>query len=242
MKPASPDTMARLQKDILLQYARPKIKGQELDIELGAINHAFPFGRFPIGAVHEFCCTGEEGGAANSGFIAGLMASLMKEGGIAVWISSSGKIFPPALTAFGIDPGRVVFITLSKESDRIWAMEEALKCAGIAAVVGEIAEMSFTNSRRLQLAVEQSRVTGFLIRQDVRNLTATACFTRWKIHAIPSEPGGNLPGIGFPRWKVELQRVRNGKPGCWQLEWSAGRFRSIPGESSSNTEQQKKAV
>lgn len=40
-------------------------------------------------------------------------------------------------------------------------MEEALKCGGLAAVVGEVQDISFTASRRLQLAVEQSGVTGF---------------------------------------------------------------------------------
>jgi len=34
-------------------------------------------------------------------------------------------------------------------------MEEALKCAGLAAVIGEVREMDFKQSRRLQLAVEQ---------------------------------------------------------------------------------------
>ena len=41
----------------------------------------------------------------------------------------------------------------------MWAIEEALKCDGLAAVIGEMKELSFTNSRRLQLAVEKSHVT-----------------------------------------------------------------------------------
>jgi protein ImuA len=34
-----------------------------------------------------------------------------------------------------------------------------------------------------------------------------------------------LPGVGFPKWNVELLKVRNGKPGSWQVEWAAGKFR-----------------
>ena len=37
----------------------------------------------------------------------------------------------------------------------LWVIEEALKCEGLAAVIGEIKELSFTQSRRLQLAVEK---------------------------------------------------------------------------------------
>jgi len=36
-----------------------------------------------------------------------------------------------------------------------------------------------------------------------------------------------MPGVGFPRWNVELLKVRNGKPGTWQVEFSAGRFRHL---------------
>jgi hypothetical protein len=43
-------------------------------------------------------------------------------------------------------------------------------------------------------------------------------------------PEEGLPGIGFPRWQVDLQRVRNGTPGSWQLEWAGGQF--VPGEES----------
>jgi len=41
-------------------------------------------------------------------------------------------------------------------------MEEALKCESLSAVIAETPEISFTVSRRLQLAVEQNRVTSFI--------------------------------------------------------------------------------
>jgi protein ImuA len=106
-------------------------------------------------------------------------------------------------------------------------MEEALKCDGLSAVIGEVPELSFTASRRLQLAVEKSQVTGFLIRRSVRHLNTTACVTRWKITSLPSESEDDLPGIGYPRWNVELLKVRNGKPGSWQIEWVEGKFRPL---------------
>jgi len=42
---------------------------------------------------------------------------------------------------------------------------------------------------------------------------------------LPGEPVDGLPGLGFPRWQVELLKVRNGQPGSWVVEWSDGRFK-----------------
>jgi protein ImuA len=222
------DIIAQLQREILpLQGFKPAINNAAVDTGLGSIKFSFPGATFPLGAVHEFICPASETLSAASGFIAGILSSLMHHGGASIWISPSQTIFPPSLKSFGIEPDKIVFINLQKEKDRLWALEEALKCDGIAAVVGEIQELSFTVSRRLQLAVEQSLVTGFIIRNNPRNLNTTACITRWKITPLSSMLTDDMPGVGFPCWNVALLKVRNGKPGSWQMEWSAGRFRQL---------------
>ena len=216
--------ISELQKKILpLQGYKHAVQTTAFDAGLGPVKCAFPNASFPIGAVHEFFCSGLEDAAATSGFIAGILSSLLRSNGASLWISSARLIFPPSLQLFGIDPDKIIFVDTLKEKEKLWVMEEALKCEGLSAVIGEIQDISFTSSRRLQLAVEQSRVTGFLIRQNPKNLTTT-CVTRWKIKPLASLPTDGLPGVGFPRWKVELLKVRNGKPGAWQLEWQEGRF------------------
>ena len=222
------DIIAQLQRDILpLQGFKPVINNAGFDTGLGSIKFAFPGTVFPLGSMHEFICSGSAPVSASCGVIAGILSSLMQHGGASVWISPVQTIFPPSLKNFGIEPDKIIFINLQKEKDRLWAMEEALKCEGIAAVVGEMKELSFTVSRRLQLAVEQSGVTGFIIRNNPPGLNTTACITRWKITPLSSMLPDDMPGIGFPRWNVTLLKVRNGKPGNWQLEWSGGRFRHI---------------
>jgi len=222
------DLIARLKMDILpLEGLRAVHTGDNPYPGLGALNRAFPLGKFPLGAVHEFVCEGVETSAATTGFISGMLGSLMNKGGAAVWIGSGRTLFPPALKMFGIDPERIVFVDLQKEKDILWAMEEALKCRGLSAVICEMPELSFTVSRRFQLAVEQSLVTGFILRTNPRNLNTNACVSRWNIKSLPSETDEDLPGLGFPRWKVNLLKIRNGKPGTWHLEWAAGCFRFI---------------
>jgi len=239
MEPSKAYIIAQLQKDILpLQGYKPAAGNIGFDGGLGFIKNAFPNASFPLGAIHEFFCSGAEDISASGGFIAGILSAIMQKGGVSIWISSSQNIFPPALKLFGIEPDKIIFINVPKEKEILWVMEEALRCEGIAAVIAETPELSFTASRRLQLAVEQSRVTGFIIRRNPKNL-ATACVTRWKITPLPAAAEDDLPGVGFPRWNAELLKVRNGIPGNWQLEW-AGRFRHVSKLALIDREQQRK--
>jgi protein ImuA len=231
MTPKRADTIAGLQTDILRLQGFKTANNKAVDLGLGPITKAFPNATFPLGAVHEFLSAKTEDTAATSGFISGLLASLMGSNGTSLWISSSRKLFPPALKNFGIDPDRFIFIDVQKEKDILWVMDEALKCGALTAVVGEMKEISFTASRRLQLAVEQSQVTGFVLHSNPHHaqrqgskLNPTACVSRWKITPLPSEQVDDLPGIGFPKWRVELLRIRNGKSGVWDMEWRNGEF------------------
>jgi protein ImuA len=221
------DIIAGLQSDILRMQGFKPATSSPLDLGLGIIAQSFPNRAFPLGAIHEFLIEKVEDSASSIGFTAGLLGNLMSTQGAALWISSSGTVFPPALKNFGVNAERIVFLHLHKTNDVLWAMHEALKCCAITSVVAEVREISFNESRRLQLAVEQSRVTGFLLRSNYKTLGTTACVSRWKITQIPSDELDNLPGIGFPKWRVELLRIRNGKPGSWDVTWRNGRFHNI---------------
>jgi protein ImuA len=235
------DIINQLRREILpLQGFKTTADNVHPDNLPGPIKNAFPNASFPSGAVHEFLSTSAENATATTGFVSGILSSLMKKGSASIWIGASRTIFPPALKLFGIAPDKIIFIELKKEKEILWAMEEALKCEGLAAVIGEIKELSFTDSRRLQLAVEQSQVTGFVLRNNPRSVNTTACITRWIITSIASELANEMPGVGFPRWNVDLLKVRNGRPGSWQMEWVAGKFRHIPPISIAVPVQQKK--
>ena len=226
MTRAQSDILLQLQKEILpLQGYKPPNQNNTV-VDLGPVNHAFPQHQFPTGAIHEFLSPEPENAAATGGFIAGIMGELMKAGGLIFWISSNRSIFPPALKYFGIAPHKIIFIQLKKTKELLWTLEETLSHQGLTAVVGELQDIDLTGSRRLQLAVEQSRVTGFILRNNPRN-QATACISRWKIESIPSPLPDNIPGVGYPRWNVNLLKIRNGKPGSWQLEWAAGKFKEV---------------
>lgn len=219
------DIFESLQKQIFsLQGFCTPTQGKKVNFGLGPLELGFPNRVFPTGTVHELISSTAVDAAATTGFMAALLGKLMQSGGLCIWISQKRTLYPPALKFFGMDPDRVIFVDVKNEKDLLWMTEEALKCQALSAVIAEVKDMDLTASRRLQLAVEKSRVTGLLHRMNPRTLGNTACAARWKVTPVASELEQGMPGVGFFRWDVQLLKVRNGESGQWQIQWTAGRF------------------
>lgn len=228
MMPTKKNLIEHLRKEIFrMQGFSVAGKSGGINFGLQKIEDSFPNSVFPTGAIHEFLCMANEDHAASAGFISGLLKTLSAKGSPMIWVSTNRNLFPPALKSFGIEPDRIIFIDVNKETDVLWATEEALKCNGLAAVIAEISDLSFTQSRRLQLAVEQSKVTGFILRKNEERMTASPCAARWKVSPLPTAAEDELPGLGFPTWSVELLKVKNGKPGKWTVQWFADNFKIL---------------
>jgi protein ImuA len=225
---AKKEILIKLQQDILLwQGLKPQAGDKAERIGLGEIEQVFPGGVFPKRAIHEFITVLPEDAAASDGFIAGLLSVLMQDGAACVWVSTSRRLFPASLSLFNVEPERIIFMDVSTEKQVLWVTEEALKCEGLAAVVSELNNLSLIESRRLQLAVEESGVTGFILRKDASKAASTVATARWKISPLPTDTEDGMPGLGFPRWQVELLKVRNGNPGSFVLEWAGEGFESV---------------
>jgi protein ImuA len=226
---ATHDIVQKLRQDILLLEGYKIPETGAPDIPIGPLAEAFPNQRFPTGKLHEFIAPTFQKAAATGGFVSALAGALMAKGGQCVWITRNRKTFPPGLTTFGIAPDRVVFCDIQKEKHLLWATEEALKSRGLVAVIAEAPDISYTNSLRLQLAIEESLTTGFLLRATPRNTQPIASTARWRVSPCRSRsPIPGLTRVGHPRWTIQLERVRNGHAGIWELEWSAGRLQPIP--------------
>ena len=220
--------ISRLREDIgLMEGYKPPCTSLRHISGLEDIETAFRNNIFPTGAIHEFICLKNEHTAATTGFISGILAVVMQHAGVCLWVSTNRRLFATALSTFNAIPDNIIFILVDREKEVLWATEEGLKCKGIAAVVAEVKNLTFMQSRRLQLAVEVSNATGFIVRSDAAKLSATACTARWQIIPQPSKTEAGLPGIGFPRWQVELLKARYGRPGKWIVEWSANSFNII---------------
>src|SRR5277367_1061951 len=61
----------------------------------------------------------------------------------------------------------------------------------------------------------RSRLWSYAV--EFRNRQPTAATTRWRVSALPSTPLP-VPGVGRPRWLVELIRCRAGESADFELE------------------------
>jgi protein ImuA len=229
MKPAAEKLAIakQLQAEINALQGLGKLSHEPANDHLAPFSAAFPGNTFSTGAIHEFISYEVANAAATTGFVSGIVSKLSKEGGLCLWVAGGSKIYPAGLKYYGLEPDRIVFIHTARPKEALWIIEEALKCEALTAVIGEVRELSFSDSRRLQLAVENSGVTGFIHRYCPKAENAVACTTRWKITALPSVVQGNLPGVGYSAWDVQLVKVRNGRPYAWQVNWQDNRFNII---------------
>ena len=194
-----------------------------LPFGVAAIDRVLPGGGLARGALHEILGVGgdEEDGALAAAFAAHILGRLA---GVVLWCLPRPDLYGPGLAAHGLDPVRVVLVRVSHDTEILWAMEEGLRAPGIAAVVGEVGSLPMVASRRLQLAAERSGITAFLLRRwrdggqaaRERNLP-NAATTRWRITALPSRLLQEEPGVGHPRWRIELLRCRGGEPASWEM-------------------------
>ncbi|WP_247893185.1 ImuA family protein, partial [Azospirillum baldaniorum] len=158
----------------------------------------------------------------------------------ALWVVRGRDLHAAGLAAYGLTPDRLIAVRATRDADALWAMEEALRCKRLSAVLGEVGGLDLTASRRLQLAAESSGVTGFLLQNTARRSAASAAVTRWRIAPAPSWTAE--PGVGDPRWRAELERCRGGRPGSWLLGWRDGALvpaqapeQAVPAPASTST-------
>ncbi|CAO3372966.1 ImuA family protein [Azospirillum argentinense] len=234
----------------VLADLRARIRGLEglggegarvLPFGLPDLDGAFPAGGLPLGCLHEVA--GEEPGAGTA-FAAHLLARLASAAAPALWVVRGRDLHAAGLAAYGLTPDRLIAVRVTRDADALWAMEEALRCRRLSAVLGEVGGLDLTASRRLQLAAESSGVTGILLQDASRNANrrsaASAAVTRWRIAPAPSWTAE--PGVGHPRWRAELERCRGGRPGAWLLDWrdgvlvpAQGPDRAVPASASTTS-------
>jgi len=221
-----------------LERAHSAVRAGQQAVPLGvpAIDALLPGNGLLTGALHEI-----EAGPAPSGRVAshdgaalGFAAHLLdrfgtlRPNGTLLWCrrpfgASDAPPYAAALAAW-FDPARLLMVTVRRDEDLFWAMEEGLRCPGMAAVLGETRATELTAGRRLSLAAEKSGVPALLLRGQPAP-PQSVCTTRWRIASAATHSTPGLNDVGPPRWRTELRRNRFGAPSVtetptWLLEWN----------------------
>lgn len=184
--------------------------------------------------VHEFL---GERGASRAAALSLLLCAVVSLPGAAegrlVWMQTRtasrrwGQPCGDGLEAIGLNPRGVLFVETENERELLWALEQALDCSGLLAVVGCLPGVErhygFTASRRLSLRAARNGSRIFLSR-GARNRGGTSAQTRWRVEPGSSAPvelawrGFDLPGARS--WRVNLLRAPGRTPAAWNMEWS----------------------
>jgi protein ImuA len=175
------------------------------------------------GALHEISAPGEAHLAAASGFALALASSAQHLLWIAedMALAESGVPYGPGLDLFTLKPERLLTAAVAHRRDLLWAMEEALRCRALGAVIGELRHgaLDAIAVRRLSLAAATSGALALLLRAQPADDASTAA-TRWIVGAAPAAPdAGQENEFAAPRFAAHLIRNRRGPLGSWILEW-----------------------
>lgn len=220
--PTDPAQLDALREKLRRIEAGDRVSQGVLPFGEPQIDDRLPGHGLALGALHEVAGGGNGAldGAAAALFSAGILA---RTHGPVLWCISHRDLFAPALAQAGLHPDRVIYAEAGSDKGVLACMEEGLRHGGLAGVVGEVGRLAMTPSRRLQLAAETSGTIGIAIRRWRRPAEAadfgqpTASTTRWRVSALPASPLP-VPGVGRPRWFVELIRAKAGECAEFEVE------------------------
>lgn len=88
------------------------------------------------------------------------------EGGSLVVVDRAGKFYPPSAAALGIDLEKVIVVRPASAADEVWAIDQSLRCEGVAAVWALVEHLDWRAFRRLQLAAESEHALGLIVRSS----------------------------------------------------------------------------
>jgi len=199
----------------------------------------------PPGLLHEVFADEQRNAGAALGFALGLARPLLTPARPAILVlqlghetEEAGLPYGPGLSSFGFDPAQLILGRLNNPAELLWAVEEAIACRAVAAVVAEVLvapkALDFTNSRRLALRAASSGASVLLVRYgQVRE--SSAARLRWRISPAASQaPPFDARAPGGARFQVVLEKGRLGtgllEAGIeFLLDWTADGFQPAQG-------------
>ncbi len=172
-RPASRNAVIQSLRQRLLTTQQTPKTGSVISSGLLQLDQLLPHGGVRAGSVVE--CVSSAAGSSAAVLALRCIRQLLKHPGALAVIDPSQEFNCAAAAAAGISLDRLLLIrpsvsgyhTLQATRSRLlWSLEQAARCPGVRAVLCWLDRASSTILRRLQLAVEASGVTVFLVRPE----------------------------------------------------------------------------
>jgi len=146
----------------LLKSQHTAVVSQTIETGLSSLDTILPNGGFSTSSVVEWI-SDQPGTLAGTTALRCARPLLQLSGCLAV-IDGHHEFHASAAESTGIPLSRMLLIRPSDPAETLWALEQTALSAGVRVVLCWLDRVSSTVMRRLQLAVEKSGVTIFLIR------------------------------------------------------------------------------
>lgn len=205
-----------------------------------ALDQLLPHRGLRLDAFTEWVAETESCGAATLALVAA--ASLLNSqatSGPLVVVDPEGTFYPPAAVALGVAAERVIWVRPRRHADTVWAIDQSLRCASVAAVWASVrTRLDDRDARRFQLAAETGSTPGLLIRPP--GVRGQPSFADARFHVAAAgrnisrseAAGGAFHPTGdsfFRTWRVTLDRCRGSGVGAgvWIEMDENARLRSL---------------
>jgi protein ImuA len=130
-----------------------------------ALDAQLPGGGWPVGAMTEILQAAPEAHAWQ--LLLPALAQVVQAGtGPVALIGAPHEPFGPALAARGLPVEALLWVRSEAQAARLWACEQALRCADMAAVLAWLPQARVGELRRLQLAAAQHEALLFVFRPE----------------------------------------------------------------------------
>ncbi len=162
------------------------------DAQVVATGHAaldaeLPGGGWPVGAMTELLQATPEAHVWRL-LLPALAQAVQARGGPVVLIGAPYEPCGTALAAQGLPVEALMCVRSDAPAARLWACEQALRCAEIAAVVAWLPQARVGELRRLQLAAAQHEVLLFVCRPESVALSASPARLRLRAERCADDP------------------------------------------------------
>lgn len=148
-----------------------------------------PGGGWPVGALIELL---QPAGVHSEWRL--LLPALARSGqGPVVLVGAPQPPFVPALAAQGLAVARLVWVTAQAATARLWAAEQALRCAEVDAVLAWLPQARGDQLRRLQMAAAEHHKLLFVMRAPQAQADASPALLRLQL--APQAQEGDLLAV-----------------------------------------------
>ncbi|AMM25974.1 translesion DNA synthesis-associated protein ImuA [Variovorax sp. PAMC 28711] len=154
----------------------------------GALDAELPGGGWPVGAMTEVLQSSPESHVWQL-LLPALAKAVDTRGGPVVLVGAPHEPFGPSLAAAGLPVEALMWVRSEASAARLWACEQALRCADVAAVLAWLPQARVGELRRLQLAAAQHEGVLFVFRPE--SVAQSASPARLRLQVV-SAGGGQM--------------------------------------------------